>query len=581
MGQRMRKAAVAIGLFFFAAAGWQSIRDWLAQPDLIQGISYAGAESGIPAPNQTLDLYRARWPLSSSPLAVMPVAESARGLGEETALSLARAGLSVAVVRYPDERRDGGDGGARNALAPAQSIGAALRLLTTRAAEFGLDPNRTFWLARGDAGLHIAALAEDPARFGLSAGDVAGVIAVSAELPARPVGYRDDDEAQPGVRLKEPHERWPYAAAIRSPKGRLPFLILSSAGDARDAVTRSRRYANALLAAGHREVTHIIVSRRTSKTILEWNDEGNELGRHLILSFAGVRRLRHELGEQLSIERRWRQAPPRSTAAFWRDASAIRTRPVDPRFRSSLKTLYQNREYEFLATPMRTYHALDLLDYLSTRPPDEVGRGNYLTITNLLGQQLVLSRAQLRKFRPKLVVGIDDERNLFQWSVSYTTHRETTWMEPEAPRPHFIRPLGAFLHLPDRPATDLFANTLTRFALHPGSFRWVEANPLAPLDDLNAPVRRTFLEGIACLECHAFRGVGPRSHHVDAWTGMPRPGWALPLESYSEQSRRQFLFNQPVAAKLIGVSPLEIDPRIARLIDAVVAAERSKLSPDG
>ena len=78
----------------------------------------------------------------------------------------------------------------------------------------------------------------------------------------------------------------------------------------------------------------------------------------------------------------------------------------------------------------------------------------------------------------------------------------------------------------------------------------------------------------ACLECHAYRGMGPRSHHIDALTGGKRAGFALPLEEYPEEPWHSFLFDQVAAAEKIGVKPLELDPTAAGKLYELVVRDR-------
>ena len=55
--------------------------------------------------------------------------------------------------------------------------------------------------------------------------------------------------------------------------------------------------------------------------------------------------------------------------------------------------------------------------------------------------------------------------------------------------------------------------------------------------------------------CHAFRGVGSRSHRVHALTGNPHGGFALPLDSYPPEVWKTFMFDQEKVAKRMGALP--------------------------
>ena len=107
--------------------------------------------------------------------------------------------------------------------------------------------------------------------------------------------------------------------------------------------------------------------------------------------------------------------------------------------------------------------------------------------------------------RPRIVVGIDDERNLFRLTDVYHTLREYTWKGRESAPVIMARPLGAFVYFPD--ASGPGHPVHGRFALLPQSFRLGEQVPLAPVRDLPSDLSKLMLDEVACLSCHSLRGV--------------------------------------------------------------------------
>lgn len=215
--------------------------------------------------------------------------------------------------------------------------------------------------------------------------------------------------------------------------------------------------------------------------------------------------------------------------------------------------LFSLGRFELLEWPLETFHAIGLLDFLDALPPERVGRGRHLVITNVRGEKQFWTREQIAPYEPVIVVGLDDERNLFRLGVFYRAHREYSWKDGPQP-PMMARPLGAFIHFMKEPPREI-ALQASHFALTEDSFRLVATDPLAALKDLRRDLHDTVTFRNGCVYCHSLRGVGARSHHVTAETGAPHGGFALPLESYPPEVWKAFLFDQTAVARTIGASP--------------------------
>jgi hypothetical protein len=218
---------------------------------------------------------------------------------------------------------------------------------------------------------------------------------------------------------------------------------------------------------------------------------------------------------------------------------------------------------------------MDLLAYLAKRPESEVGKGDWLVVSNIRGESQYFAREVLEKTRPVIVVGLDDEDNLYRIFTFYRLKRAYSWIKGEEPMPVMIRPLGAFLHFRTPPPEDLRNATFAAFGLDGASFHWMDHDPLAPVRSLTGGLREAMIGTQGCLKCHAFRGAGARAHHVLADSGKPYGAFALPLEEYPTDVLRRFLFEQEKVANGFGVVPLPVEHDVARQLFDTVEREKS------
>jgi hypothetical protein len=219
--------------------------------------------------------------------------------------------------------------------------------------------------------------------------------------------------------------------------------------------------------------------------------------------------------------------------------------------------------------PGETFDFVDLDSWLTSRP--DLGSGKFVVVRNVRGEELVLRRDEIASKKPVVVVAIDDEKNLFRMFVTYSVQRTYSWKPETAPRPLLVRPVGAFIHWPnDGPTAPMRVATLADFALQLSSFKVVADDPLAAVRSIPNPLGATLVNEQGCMQCHAFRGVGPRAHHLRAADGKPSGGDGLPLEEYPREVLRRFLFEQDDVAKSFGVNPLRVDPASAKALFAMV-----------
>jgi acetyl esterase/lipase len=544
-----------VGGWLLAAAA--PARGWAAEPGLapaiIGDVPYPGAARGDR--RRSLDLYLPADRAGKPPLLIFVhggfwmLDDEPYRIGPSLAEALVREGVAVALLRYRLAP-------AATHPAQAEDVAAGVALLVREAKQHGYDPGRIF-LAGHSAGGHLAALvALDPrylGRHGVSPQSLAGVIAFSGIY---------DLSARLGVAEERRHatERTfgtnPAVLADASPTRHVradapPFLILSAEDDV-DFIPEARALFDALARAGHNRVDRWIVPERDHFTLMNLADPTND-ARILLLDFLKVAPLPPDARMLADARRRWRD-PPFSTLPFWRYGALIRSHPVDPRFIARLLPIFAFSRFELLEWPLQTFHAIGLFDFLAALPPDRVGRGRHLVITNVRNERQFWTREQIAPYEPVIVIGLDDEKNLFRLGVFYRALREYSWKTGPQP-PMMARPVGAFIHFLKEPPPGVAMPQASQFALTEDSFRLVGADPLATLKDLRKDVYDTVTVRNGCVYCHTLRGVGSRSQHVTADAGTPHGGAALPLESYPPTVWKAFIFDQAAVARKIGASP--------------------------
>ena len=586
-----RRIASAIGLtvcFFIIVANWESTRPRRAsaaqstpKANLIRDIAYTKPADPKNSRRQTLDLYLPELSVRKPPLVVFihggfwTLSDDEYQIGPAVAEALLPNGVAVALVRYR--------------LAPAaahpaqaQDVAAAVAHLIRSADKYGYDAKRIY-IAGHSAGAHLAALvALDGSYLGaqrLYPRSLAGVLAFSGIYDLR----RSAESAeQQKLAVRQAFGDNPDKLAAASPATHAradapPFLILGAENDFPGFLVDGKRFAESLRKTGHKQAEQFILPDHDHFSLVQLIDRDPEL-RSLLLEFFKVQPLPAEIAVLIEAKRRWLN-PPLSTAPFWRDEKLIRPYPVDRRLVEELALLYGGMRYELLEWPLETYQAIDLFAYLDSLPPDKAGRGDYLTVTNFRNEKLFFDRRQIEPYKPVIVVGLDDEKNLFRLGVFYQALREYSWKGGAKP-PLMARPLGAFIHFLEEPPPELIRQA-PYYGLTENSFQFVADDPLASLKDLPKEVYDAVTVRNGCVYCHSFRGVGPQSNHITASNSRPHGGLALPLESYPENVWKEFMFNQEAVAKKIGASPNIVGEEARQALYDLVVESRNKKNVPG
>jgi len=532
----------------------------------------------------TLDLYLPAATGAKPPLLVFVPGHFWRDRAGERSLDphfarvLQGEGAAVALVRHrlaPNHRHPAG----------AEDVAAAVAFLLARAARFGFDPERVT-LGGYASGAHLAALvALDPAYLaaqGADAARLAGVLALSGV-------YDLDPDPAPSPEELEYYEQAFGDASVRraaSPqrlavKAGPPVLLIAAERDIPGYVPGAIAFSEFLRKAGRQPAEVFLVMGRDHVSELDFTDARNPARTH-VLSFLQVGEPGEDIRELFAARRLWRD-PPLSTEGFWQGTARVRVHAADERFLRVANLLFQGPAGAAVRpVRARRYHAVELFEWLAALGPERVGRGDYLTLTNARGEQAVFRVEELRALAPRVVVGIDDERNLFRIVDLYHTLREYSWREPESSFRTLARPLGGFLLFPSEEPAALGSRVFGRYELTPESFRLSESDPWAGVRDLPEDLHAAVTRDLACVACHQLRGAGARAGHLRASDAAPVGGFGLALEDYPPETWRRYVFEQKRVAAEIGATPVALEgPLAQRLYDLVVRERETRARPSG
>ncbi|MCH7709361.1 MAG: alpha/beta hydrolase [Myxococcales bacterium] len=540
---RLGRASLLLATALLLGAG--------ANPTILRDVAYSDAAG------PTLDLYVPvpRGADGKAPLLIFVHSrfwsqqQSERYVDTQFARPLLAEGVAVAVVRHrlaPEHRHPD----------HAQDVASAVAWLDEHAAQYGYDRDRIY-LGGHSSGAHLAALvALDPgylAAHGLRPDGLAGVIAISGV-------YNLDPALEPS-----PEEQAFYKSAFGGSKARRDaspmfhvhaeaprFLLISAQQDIPGYFDAASDFADALRGAGAKESEFYFILGRDHQTVLDLSIEGGS-AMH-ILNFMGVRPLPPILADLDEAHRYWRN-PRFSTEPFWDSGVRVKVRDVDSRFRKAATSIFLGLDHKKQTFDMERYHAVDLGKFLEAQDPKRVGSGPWLTITNVQQEKIYFELKRLLKYRPVIVVGIDDERNLFRHIDIHRAKREYSWRDDLPPPPYLARPMGGFLYFLDEPKEKLMAKIPSHFSLDVSSFVLSQEDPLASLRGIDSDVFSVMTIENGCLNCHSFKGVGTRSSHLRARDGALQGGFALALEEYPPEVWKRFVFEQEESAAVIGATP--------------------------
>jgi len=441
---------------------------------------------------------------------------------------------------------------------PAQinDVSAALSFLLNNASKYGYNAKNIYLVGHSSGGHLATLLVQDPqylAKHNIKPQQLAGIIIISGifDVTQAAVVSPQQDELYKNAFGQDATVR-KLASPFYHPQATLPpMLFVSAEQDLPGFSSNARKYMYQLRGAGNKKTYHHVMPRNTHLSLVMLDNAQNPLLRY-ILSFMNIDSGSDFFHKRVIARRYWHE-PPVSTEGFWKDGSLVKSHTIDERFASSLVRLFQGNSYMLGAWPLEKFHAIDLFTYLDSLDTKKYGKGKYLITNNLRDERLYLDLEKLRPYQPVIVVGLDDEKNLFRMAVFYETLRQYSWLSDTKPQPLSVRPLGAHLYFMKPPPDDLIPRHLSNYSLTPDSFQLVEEDPLNWLSKLPAVLHSAFTYENGCVSCHAFKGMTAQSHHTDALTLEPHGGFARPLTSYPPEVWREFVFHQEKVAAKIGV----------------------------
>jgi len=549
------------------------------QAKSVEGIPYQKVERGAAPRRRTLDLHLPPSGGAKPPLLVFVhggfwvLSDDELRIGSSLANDLVAEGVAVAVVRYrlgPQHRHP----------TQVRDVAAAVAYLIREADRYGYDTKRIY-LAGHSAGAHLASLIALDGRYlsahRLAPDALAGVVGISGIYD---LSGRDEFSPQQNQAIRDIFSR--DAAALRdaSPVHRVKpgapsFLLLSGSSDLPGFSIDTRRFSRALNGAGKQRTTPMVISGRDHFSMVSLAGATNSV-RDLLLDFLKLKPLPSHLAALMEAKRGWLRSSP-STLPFWQHQGLVRSYPIDLRFLDPVVAHYGPLRHELLQWPLEKFHAIDLFGYLDALPPERVGKGDYLVLTNLRNEKQIWRKQDIAPYNPVIVIGIDDERNLFEMGGFYRMQQEYSW-KPGPQPPTMARPVGAFIYFLKPPPPELNPQSW-HFALTPDSFRLVEENPLAPLKNAPTTIREVLTYRNGCVYCHGFRGIGSRSNHVLAESGGAEGGFALSLEDYPADVFKAFLYDQAAVAEKMGATPNIVEESERPALHNLVAGEREKKRP--
>lgn len=534
------------------------------------------ARDQAPARQQSLDLYLPAGVAGKLPLVAFVhggfwrESDDKYGIGHALAEALLPSGVAVALIRYPLAPR-------HKFPAQPEDVARAVAYLHQVAGKYNLDTRRVFLMGHS-AGAHLASLVALDPRYlrdaGAPAGAVAGVIAVSGiyDLGAGSLARRAADVIVPafGSDARTRLAASPVSHARAAP----PFLVLSAENDFDGFQVDARRFASRLRATGNRGVQEIVAQGTDHFTILKTFGGARSVMRDLLLSFTGAGSLDPFHAELWAARRKW-QEPPLSTEPFWSRRDLVNSYPVTDRFLAGFGMIYDaGSRFELGSYPLREFHAIPLSRFLDSQPRGKIGDGGYLVLTNARREKVFWRLSDIAPHEPVVVIGLDDERNLFRLNTFYRNKLAYSWTD-EKPAIS-VRSLGAFIYFLKQPPAEVVSSTTAMYSLTIDSFRRVAQDPLAVIADLPQDVRDAVHFRNACVSCHSFRGSDVRSGHVRARDGEQQGGFALALESYPPEVWRQFMFDNHKSAAAVGVRPNPVAEPAARKLFDIVVKERGE-----
>lgn len=539
---------------------------------------YAVAE--LPDPEQTFDLgslhveyYPTQASSSDKPAPVLvyvtggfwgmdtegDLHRTARG-----SLRLTQMGLEIALVDTDPN------------AAPDQWLDDLARLIVRlRATQLNKQPARIYLLGHSSGAQLPLMLAYQPerlARHGLQQSDIAGVISLSGILNlATDLPPVEDLLARRNRVFGDDRSDWARMSPAHLDTSTGPSLMLLTAQqDLAGLGFNTQRLATLMAAKRRPGITYQVVPNKGHLSIGDLGQQDN-FATMLVLAMTKVRPLPGHFPYMVAMANTRVLYPHWDSDQLWEQyGDLVETYPVDERFRQHVLRLVSEDQHQLSVLPMRVYHAIPLARLAERLDP----KARYLVTRNTRDEVYHWRSDLLDDYDGQLVIGIDEEHNLFRYGIAYQAKREFSWVDREQPMPLMMRNLGASVFFRKPPPDELHPRALTPYSITAQGISVDHSSPVERYADLPEELVPAFTWKNGCFSCHKLRGIGSRSHQNLSSTGAPHGGYALDLEAYPPDVWKRFVFNQKLAADMIGAVPNMVDEAQREPLYELVNRER-------
>ena len=332
------------------------------------------------------------------------------------------------------------------------------------------------------------------------------------------------------------------------------FLVFADKEDPIEEVVPARKFSSALREFGVRSTLLFAPEGLMDRDPLD------RLLTDIIFHFIGRSPFNEQFNSLLDAYTDW-QTPPFDHADLSSQTEYIQSYEMTDQVEMLLKVHFGFEPHLIKQWPLETFRAFDLIAYQKQVAPD----AKFITLRNIREQVIYLDLEQYGQYEPVIIVGIDDETNLYRMAWFYRTKAMYSW-KADVPKLS-ARLLGPFVYFRKPIPEELQIPVLLRSALSLDGITFSEDDPLESIKEYPAKIQKIITTDNKCVYCHEIGGVGGRYHHIEAATAEPQGGVAIPLEAYPDFVMDAFLYDQVATAKKIGMTPNPLADDVVEAFD--------------
>jgi len=332
------------------------------------------------------------------------------------------------------------------------------------------------------------------------------------------------------------------------------FLVFAGRKDPVEQVVAARKFTDALLANGLRSTMLFAPDGLIGRNPLD------RLLTDIILHFVGQSPFNEQFNSLLNAYTDW-QTPPFDNKDFLGQTDFVREYEMSDQVKMLLRVHFAFEPHLINQWPLQSFRAFDLMAYKERVAPD----ARYVTLRNIREQVMFLDLEEYGPYEPVIIVGIDDETNLYKMAWFYRTKAKYSWL-PDTPELS-ARLLGPFVYFRNPIPEEMQFPMLLRSAISLDGITFSEEDPLVSIKDYPEEIQQIITTDNKCIYCHQIGGIGGRYHHTEAATAEPQGGIAIPLEAYPDFVMDSFLYDQVATAEKIGMTPNPLADEVVKAFD--------------